>query len=130
MFRSLRAPFTILALTALLAAPSTGQSLATPRAALVVLPAVAGQRAAVPADQRVVFRNDAEQTTRVVFHRRDAKRVRCDGAVGVSRSRAGQYTVQPGAELLCSLEPGGYRYETLTSVHGAIERERARIDAR
>ena len=129
MFRSLRRPFTILSLTLALAVPSLAQSLAGPRAALVVLPAVAGARAEVPADQRVVFRNEAAQTTRVVFNRRDADRVKCEESAGVHRSRTGQYAVQPGSELLCSLEAGGYRYETLTSVHGSIERTRARIIA-
>lgn len=126
MKRSLRTALAILAL----APAAHAQSLAAPRAALVVLPAVAGARAEVPADQRVVFRNDADGTTRVVFHRRDAAGVLCEEGSGVTRSRAGQYTVAPGSQLVCSLDEGGYRYETLTSIDGGIERTRARITAR
>lgn len=129
MSRSLRTPSIVLALTLGLALPSFAQSLAGPRPALVVLPAVAGARAEVPANQQVIFRNEASQTTRVVFKRRDADRVECEESAGVHRTRPGQYAVQPGAELLCSLEAGGYRYETLTSVHGSIQRRKARITA-
>ena len=127
MIRSLRALTAFLAIS--LALPAFSQSLAGPRAALVVLPAVAGARAEVPADQRVVFRNDASQTTRVVFHRRDVSRVDCETSGGVHRARPGQFAVQPGSELLCSLEAGSYRYETLTPINGAIKRSHARVVA-
>ncbi|MBW2243339.1 MAG: hypothetical protein JRH01_15235 [Deltaproteobacteria bacterium] len=127
MIQILRAPIALLALS--FALPALSQSLAGPRAALVVLPAVAGARAEVPANQQVVFRNDASQTTRVVFHRRDVNRVDCEMSGGVHRTRPGQFAVQPGSELLCNLEAGSYRYETLTPINGAIKRSRARVVA-
>ncbi len=96
----------------------------------ILLSAMAGAQVEVPSDHLVVFQNDAAATTRVVFRKRDIDGVSCQEGAGVERSRRGQYTVRSGAELLCTLEEGSYRYETLTQARGGIERHSSRLSVR
>lgn len=132
MIRSLcLASLTLLTLWALGAIPTLAE--ATPDAARsnpILLTAMAGVQVEVPADHLVVFRNDAPGTARVIFRRGDVARVDCQEGRGVERSRSGQYTVQAGSDLLCNLEPGSYRYETLTHHDGGITRTKSRLSVR
>ena len=124
------ATLTLLTFSAVGAVPALAQ--ATPdglRSQPILLVAMAGARVEVPASQWVVFQNDAEAMARVIFRRGDADAVDCQESSSVSRSRKGQYTVQGGSELVCHLEPGSYRYVTLTSRNGAITRTRSHISA-
>lgn len=93
----------------------------------ILLSAMAGAQVEVAAEHLIVFHNDASATSRVVFKKSDRDGVDCQESAGVNRARTGQYTVQPGADLLCSLEPGSYRYETLTQQNGTIERADSRV---
>lgn len=125
------ASLTLLTLTAVGAVPSMAE--AAPdglRSPPILLTAMAGARVEVPASQLVVFQNDAEAVARVIFRHGDADGIACEEGAGVSRSRQGQYTVRGGAELVCELEPGRYRYETLTNRNGAVTRTRSQISAR
>ena len=88
------------------------------------------ERAEARAGSPVVFHNGSERSTRLVFSRRDAKRVDCSPAPGASRSRRGQYTLEPGAEVACSLPRGDYEYSTFTTRRGAVASDRARLRVR
>lgn len=100
------------------------------RAAPILLSAMAGAQVEVASDHLVVFQNDADATTRVVFRKRDIAGVECEESSGVTRSRRGQYAVRSGAELICTLDEGSYRYETLTQTGGGIARNTSRLSVR
>lgn len=125
------ASLTLLTFSAMTAVPTLAE--AGPdgvRSQPILLTAMAGARVEVAAAQLVVFQNDADTLARVIFRAADADAVDCQESPGVSRSRKGQYTVRGGSELVCQLEPGSYRYETLTNRNGAVTRTRSRISAR
>lgn len=94
-----------------------------------------GTRAARHADMRsyehIVFLNLAEADTRIVFAYRDSGGIACySESEGVVRSRTGQYLLEGGAELICAVQPGRYRYTTLTSHDGSVRKARATLRVR
>ena len=122
------ASLSLLTLTAFTAVPTVAG--ATPpgdHSQPILLSAMAGAQVEVAAENLVVFHNDAEATSRVIFKKSDRDGIDCEETAGVTRARSGQYTVQPGADLLCSLDRGNYRYETLTQLNGAIQRTDSRV---
>ena len=78
-----------------------------------------------------MFRNDAENSTRLVFGRGDASDVDChtDGRTA-ERSRPGQYVLAAGAEMECTVQPGSYRYSAYTQRSGAVEQHKSKLRVR
>jgi len=125
------------ALAAILAwaSPAPAESLATAPAA-AVLPVVEVGDGSIDADVRgdggrLRFRNGADVPTRLVFSRGEAEGLDCraDGREAV-RSRRGQFLLEAGAELACDVEPGSYRFWTLTQRGGDVKPERSRLRVR
>lgn len=79
----------------------------------------------------LLFANDGAGQSRLVFERGGAKAIACqaDGA-GAARSRAGQYTLAPGAELRCTAQPGRHSFQVLRANGGGIERTKSRLVVR
>ena len=129
-------PVVFAACLMLTAFPTRGSAeAAAPRAAVspsrvAVGSEAAPARAEVRAGSAVVFHNGSDQSTRIVFTRRDARSMECVAARGVSLSRRGQFTLEPGAEIACTLTRGNYEYATFTTRHGAVASERARLRVR
>jgi len=131
MFRTLCfASLTLVTLSVAAALPTAAGARDALRSQPILLSAMAGAQVEVASDHLVVFQNDATSTARVVFRKRDIAGVECQEGAGITRSRQGQYAVSSGAELLCSLAEGSYRYETLTQNRGGIERATSRVSVR
>jgi len=77
---------------------------------------------------RVIFKNRGDGSTRIVFAQKDAGAFACeadgDGAV---RSRSSQYLLRDGGELPCVVRPGRYRYTTLSSQRGEVNKARSTL---
>ena len=121
-----------LGLLALALAPAAqaAESIAAVRPASVVAVGHpdAATRTNVNGDRSVLFQNIAAASTRVVFGKRDARKVDCQTSdTGARRSRPGQYVLEPGAEMACRLDAGTIRYSTFTLRDGAIAEEKGRL---
>jgi len=92
----------------------------------IALGALAKEEQSGPA---LVFANDGG-SSRVIFGRRGSG-VACqaDGD-GAQRSRPGQYTLAPNAELRCTAQPGRYSFQVLRASGNGVAKSSSRLVVR
>jgi hypothetical protein len=87
--------------------------------------------ASTTAGRSLVFENRGASSSRILIPSRQARGISCaTEASGVSRSRAGQYTLSGGAELFCVAEPGRYRVTVMSAEGGSVREKRGELIVR
>lgn len=135
MFRNSRLPRTF-AILALLAVPATTGAEIPSHAlfntfTLIEIDSSGAPHAVISSDGKVVFRNRTEGVARIVFQRSDAKSLACtsEGEM-IVHAITSQFLLRRDAELSCVVQPGKYKYMTLSHLEDGIHRGKSTLRVR
>ena len=101
------------------------------KSTLIEIDSSGAPHAVISADGKVVFRNRTNGVARIVFQRSDAKSLACtsEGEV-IVHAITSQFLLRRDAELSCAVQPGKYKYMTLTHLEDGIHRGKSTLRVR